>query len=645
MSYSEQFKTIFWKNWKIFRQRSTIFSICFELFFTFLIIATLSVSEKGNDIFPMGNSPAKDIDYAFDLLDVDVESYSFKPIAFVLPKNTSEVEGNTFISMVMNDDGFREASFLKSIKFETEKDFDDYINDGHYDDLLCGIIFGEDYTDYTIRISSKFVPDPMKDPINNSYTKSDDISYMKFSDNVIINKKYNQIFIYIQKAVDNAIIQLKTNGVIKGYNIALGELSSPGRFLFDSISIDELKNEFNGIAPYIVFIIIGQLFHLSNRLMEEKENKIKDGLIAIGANPILLSFTWEIIYLPLSLILIVMVYIIDPCDIISTLNPLLYLTILLFYIIAMYSIVVIVTNLVKKYKTVLVIICLFVSCMITLSEVVYKLRYSGYLKLHRVLSAIFPFFGVSMATVEISHTDDFIGFSTMFDTEFGINYLFVVCSSIVYFIIAVILEYFHGIDFRTIGIRKSEMKMDNSNINEYADDIQSDPTDSECFVEVKNVYKYFKFRRNIGGDNREDNDKKLGKVFAANNNISFKVYKDEIFAILGHNGAGKSTLIQNMVGLIRSDGGETYYGGLALSKNKKKIHRQLGICLQSNVIINEFTVADHFRLYSGIKGVPHDESDLQQWLEEIDLVEKRDYEVQKMSGGQKRKLCIGLALN
>jgi len=41
MSLNQQFKTILWKNLKIFRKKFSIFSVCFELFFTFLIIATL----------------------------------------------------------------------------------------------------------------------------------------------------------------------------------------------------------------------------------------------------------------------------------------------------------------------------------------------------------------------------------------------------------------------------------------------------------------------------------------------------------------------------------------------------------------------------------------------------------------------------
>ncbi|OUM59964.1 hypothetical protein PIROE2DRAFT_36334, partial [Piromyces sp. E2] len=127
--------------------------------------------------------------------------------------------------------------------------------------------------------------------------------------------------------------------------------------------------------------------------------------------------------------------------------------------------------------------------------------------------------------------------------------------------------------------------------------------------------------------------------------VSFNVYKDEIFAILGHNGAGKSTLIQNMVGLQKPDGGETYYDGVAISKNKKTVHRNLGICLQSNILFKYFTPVDHYKIFAGIKGITEtDDSHIDNWLREIDLFEKKTFAVGELSGGQKRKLCIGLAL-
>jgi len=97
-----------------------------------------------------------------------------------------------------------------------------------------------------------------------------------------------------------------------------------------------------------------------------------------------------------------------------------------------------------------------------------------------------------------------------------------------------------------------------------------------------------------------------------------------------------------MVGIMKPDHGETYYCGLPFSKNKKNIRSEFGICLQSNVLFANFTVFDHFKIYSGIKGVK--DENFEQWIKEIDLVGKEHYEVQKMSGGQKRKLSIGLAL-
>jgi len=281
--------------------------------------------------------------------------------------------------------------------------------------------------------------------------------------------------------------------------------------------------------------------------------------------------------------------------------------------------------------------------MIITNKFVFSLKLEGK-KIEKIVSFILSPVGISMGNEEICYEADnerYIGITNMFDSDFGLYFVFMIVDCIVYYFIAMFLDYINKIDIRSIGIRSSHIKKDLKEGTLYEEDIQEDPIGNECYVEVKNIFKYYKFRRNINTDN-DDNSKKLGKVFAANKNISFKVYKDEIFAILGHNGAGKSTLIQNMVGMIKPNSGETYYRGLPFSKNKKEIQKQLGICHQSNILIDGFSVADHFKLFSGIKGKENESIDA--WLKEIDLVGKKDYQVQKMSGGQKRKLCIGLAL-
>jgi len=583
-------------------------------------------------------SEASDIEESFNV-DPGDNTIKTRYVAFVLPHNhnVSNVDGDSFIDAVMGDSIFKKEIKITSKIFDTEQQLAYSVGNETRPYFLCAVIFGNDYTDYTISPYGKDVIDPNADPLSeiNDYH---------------INNQYTELFVQIQYAIDNAIIQWKTNHKVKGIHVSVGSLSEHKRTY-------QRTKKFDGLGPYLIFIIIGQIFHLSNHFMEEKENKIKEGLVVVGVNPNILTFSWTLIYFPFSLIIITMIFILCPIDIYKTINIFLYYLLLIGYIISMYSIVIIISNVIKKYKTVVVILCFFVSMMLSLPEVVFNLRYNGHVLLHRILSAIFPFFGLSMAVAEIGYNsiigditkygykEDKITFSNMFDTEFGINFIFVLVDAVFYLLLALLMEYIKGIEFRGFGVKRNLKKYNWNHCNEYIGDIQEDPIGTECYVEVKNLSKFYKYRRRMGTNEEDDKDgKKVRKIFAANNNISFKVYKDEIFGILGHNGAGKSTLIQNMMGIINPDNGETYYKGQPFSKNKKEIYRQFGICLQNSIYIESFTVADHFKLYSGVKGTDDSEESLQQWLQEIDLVEKKDYLVEKLSGGQKRKLCIGLAL-
>ena len=577
-------------------------------------------------------------------------------IAFVLPSNQTSYNTDIFVSDVMNDPNIKEATSIKSIQFDSEEKLEKFIREDSNDSILCGIVFDDDnFTNYSIRIKGSNIVNSKEDPIWD-YAKSRKGEIVKSmfyltknrysTDNLngkVESDKYTSLFIYIQIAVDNAIIQMKTDHQIQGLSLEIGKFSKAAIKYNSSINGDN-KREFSGIAAYAMFLCIGQFFHISSHLMTEKENKVKEGLISIGTNPFLLWFTWEIIYIPQSIVIILLYMFFDTSKIIGGINPILLFIILVAYAISFFNLAVIISNLIKKPRTVLVFTCLFIACMISINKFIFNLKLNGPSYVEKIISFIFSPVGISMAGEEICNEADngrHIGITNMFDSDFGWYFIFMIVDCIAYTGIAMLLDFMNKFDFRSIGISYSKIKKDLQNIPQYEDDIQPDPVGNECYVQVKNICKCYKFRRNINTDN-DDSDKKLGKVFAANKNISFNVYKDEIFAILGHNGAGKSTLIQNMVGMIKPDHGETFYNGVPFSKHKKEIQRQLGICLQSNILIEGFTVADHFKLFSGIKGSENE--NLDEWLEEIDLVGKKDFDVQKMSGGQKRKLCIGLAL-
>jgi len=81
------------------------------------------------------------------------------------------------------------------------------------------------------------------------------------------------------------------------------------------------------------------------------------------------------------------------------------------------------------------------------------------------------------------------------------------------------------------------------------------------FIEIKNINKEYSVE-----------DKKI----LALNNISFKIYKNEIFCLLGHNGAGKSSSIKIMTGLLKADNGEVIYDGKEFTENQNDIIKNMG---------------------------------------------------------------------
>jgi ATP-binding cassette subfamily A (ABC1) protein 3 len=115
-----------------------------------------------------------------------------------------------------------------------------------------------------------------------------------------------------------------------------------------------------------------------------------------------------------------------------------------------------------------------------------------------------------------------------------------------------------------------------------------------------------------------------GKV--AVNGVSLNLYRDEIFALLGHNGAGKSTMISMLCGLYDSTAGSAFYDGVdILEGSQMEIFRtKLGICPQHDVLFDDLTIEEHLSMFSTFKGVAS--NDIQ---EEVDKILK-DFQLEDM---------------
>ena len=129
--------------------------------------------------------------------------------------------------------------------------------------------------------------------------------------------------------------------------------------------------------------------------------------------------------------------------------------------------------------------------------------------------------------------------------------------------------------------------------------------------------------------------------FEALRGVSFEIAAGEVFGLLGPNGAGKTTTVEILEGYRRRDGGSVTVLGVDPEAAGTDWRERVGIVLQSSAMYVNLTVAEHLALFAGYYQRPRDASEV---IEVVGLGEKRDARVRTLSGGQKRRLDLGLAL-
>ena len=130
-------------------------------------------------------------------------------------------------------------------------------------------------------------------------------------------------------------------------------------------------------------------------------------------------------------------------------------------------------------------------------------------------------------------------------------------------------------------------------------------------------------------------------------NLNLDIYEGQIFALLGHNGAGKTTTLSMLTGLITTTDGDMTVKGMRLSKDLGELRTQFGVCPQHNVLFPDLTPEEHLYIFSVFKGENDPEKIKvmsQQKLADLELLPSADKEVRYLSGGQKRKLSLAIAL-
>jgi ABC-2 type transport system ATP-binding protein len=130
-------------------------------------------------------------------------------------------------------------------------------------------------------------------------------------------------------------------------------------------------------------------------------------------------------------------------------------------------------------------------------------------------------------------------------------------------------------------------------------------------------------------------------AYEALRGVSFEIEEGEVFGLLGPNGAGKTTTIEILEGYRTRNGGDVDVLGFDPERAVSAFRERIGVVLQQSQLWPNLTVTETHRMFAGYYEHPRNADEV---IALVGLAEKRDARVKTLSGGQKRRLDLGVAL-
>ncbi|KAK5652734.1 hypothetical protein OQA88_9587 [Cercophora sp. LCS_1] len=138
----------------------------------------------------------------------------------------------------------------------------------------------------------------------------------------------------------------------------------------------------------------------------------------------------------------------------------------------------------------------------------------------------------------------------------------------------------------------------------------------------------------------------LTKSFGSNtavDNVTFGIPHGEVFALLGPNGAGKSTTISVVRGDQKPNDGDVFVENASVTRSLAAARANLGVCPQFDAV-DTMTVTEHLRFYARVRGIHNVDAQVAAVLRAVGLAAFAHRQAHALSGGNKRKLSLGIAL-
>jgi len=124
------------------------------------------------------------------------------------------------------------------------------------------------------------------------------------------------------------------------------------------------------------------------------------------------------------------------------------------------------------------------------------------------------------------------------------------------------------------------------------------------------------------------------------------MYSDQIFCLLGHNGAGKTSTISMLSGLFGATEGEASVFGVDMFNETDRVRQFMGVCPQHDVLFDLLTPEEHLDIFFDFKGADpkNKKAEIAKLMKDVGVDDKSKNMAYQLSGGNKRKLSVAIAL-
>ncbi|NXG05075.1 ABCA9 protein, partial [Sakesphorus luctuosus] len=506
---------------------------------------------------------------------------------------------------------------------------------------IIGVVFKDDFS-YHLRFSTVDVPIP-----NEAFGYID--SCYNFSSRFCQSPMYwYRGFLSLQASIDAAIIETVTNHSVWEEMESIAGVRMKSRSVIFSITIEHSYFMITVVMCFFPF-----MYFLSMNVTREKK-KLKVLMNTMGLQDTAFWLSWSLLYSLYVLImscLLTALVLRDPFFV-SSFPAVLLLFFL--YGLACIHLVFLLCSLFKtsKLTSSMGFFIIFIFGCLSLAVLIEHVPES--LKLFLGLFCPFAF---NTGIAKIFHLEKYgmgFSFSNLMEEAYFLfsTYIMLAFDSVLYMLLALyfdkVLPGKYGIPEPPFFCLKPSYWMRSRRGSTREIPRPAANTEELLGDDVEPVHPEFRGKEAIRLYNIKKAYKKKDKKTDALRGLSLNIYEGQITALLGHSGAGKTTLLNVLSGLtFPSEGSATIYNyRLSKTGDREEIREIIGICPQFNTQFEVLTVKENLKTFAEIKGIKSKEveREVQNILELLDISNIQDTQAEKLSGGQKRKLSVGIAM-